>query len=673
MFTLDIFDYFNINNKYQVTGKKNPYKDNTQEAILVNCVINCINKNKKLSFDYILSQFTEHKINSDINSWNYNNYIGRAYFLAQISHCIDLMPHSIQKKKPIFGIYLESGLEDISQNAEYINKLIEDSPTKEGYEHLKNVAKITHFLRKKLNIPTIKQKTNKVEISNLEQWQLSRINLNNHLWANSDITYVQAATRGIFHHLGDEFAFILAAIEYGYCYIVSNDEIGNLIVLQQLFFDNSDNGPLSPNKVYSQKDFDYIYSVPKMGCTLLGNNSMYFNYNDKDISLINNEANKQLDNSYYLNDYFLSKAQRNMQAITFSQMIDKIINCYTQLMNEKEKKAWDYLMNEDLNIYSENEYHYINKYLDNDFGYNQQKCQKIDEQLEIIDNFINMNEDNFLNKATFFYKTISHKEHCDILNPIDMNAHGFFNKDGNSDKLQKINLKHLISYLLKDKQLGINFNTSIHNYVLNNFMKQHSNKKFFRDIIQYWHDLDLPAFIVSDLIDMQNEYRIFMINARPVCATPCFRNTTPFNAWQRGRFDPRLCDGHSAKQTYLEQNTRNRVAEYAKFAKKFGKEMKQLYPDYDNYVLDVCYSKDANNGTGGIIPIEINNISLSGAYQIDMRRLCASIANKPFYLSEQKNLNNYEFLLNIVNKTTTHIDKQFQKLEHTNQTLLDFN
>jgi hypothetical protein len=138
---------------------------------------------------------------------------------------------------------------------------------------------------------------------------------------------------------------------------------------------------------------------------------------------------------------------------------------------------------------------------------------------------------------------------------------------------------------------------------------------------------------------MHNEYRMFIINGRVAATTPCFRNTTPLNAWLNGRFDPRLCDGHNAIDATETPENRIRVAKYARFARQFCNDMAKTHPNTKNYVLDVAWSDQLQD----VVSIEINSITWAGAYQLNMFRLCSAIANKPYRYEDIFNNLNYNF------------------------------
>lgn len=260
----------------------------------------------------------------------------------------------------------------------------------------------------------------------------------------------------------------------------------------------------------------------------------------------------------------------------------------------------------------------------------------------------------------YFYKTIAHKVHCEIINPSSTNSCGFFLKNDGKSAPDALYI-HLIEFL--NSHYGIYQKLVNNKTVLNNYTTGSMKELFFNyalarlsantntgdrydELLNYWRKMEMPALMVSDVIDMQNEYRIFMIDGRPVTASPCYRNSTPFDAWQNGRFDPRLCIGHSARETLYSKETRSRVARYAQFARQFGREIKQAYPDIKNYVLDVAWCEDKQC----VVPIEINSITWSGAYQINMHRLCAAIAKKPFSYKAMDDDNNSLLSFNNIKK-----------------------
>lgn len=173
-------------------------------------------------------------------------------------------------------------------------------------------------------------------------------------------------------------------------------------------------------------------------------------------------------------------------------------------------------------------------------------------------------------------------------------------------------------------------------------------EKYFKKwgtVIDLWSKDDKKGFLFSELISMENEYRMFIINNRVVATTACFRNTVPLNAWQNGRFDTRVVNGHNAENAYID---RKRVAQYAKFAKKYCQEIKEVLPDCKNYVLDVAWCEEKKE----VVPIEINSITWSGAYQLNMHRLCAAIIQKPFQYDHLENfiIKKFENWIKMINE-----------------------
>lgn len=278
-----------------------------------------------------------------------------------------------------------------------------------------------------------------------------------------------------------------------------------------------------------------------------------------------------------------------------------------------------------------------------------------------------LNEDliNEIYKSSqLFYKTCIPFLYCDVVNAIDKNS-GFFLKEGLYAKSNAtyINYAKFLHDLTTNTDLSINNIDSKKNikiedifedYILKTLIERHDAKENYKQILLFNHENNLKSFVVSEVIDMQNEYRIFIINNRAVSGSPCYRDTTPFNAWQKGRFDPRLCIGHNARTLQLNKETRQRVAMYAKFVRNFTRDIKNNYPHIKNYVLDVAWSDTKNE----VVAIEINDITFSGAYQINMNRVCAAVAEKKFNYEDMDKKKDFSFHL-----LKEHANKRNQKRE----------
>lgn len=235
------------------------------------------------------------------------------------------------------------------------------------------------------------------------------------------------------------------------------------------------------------------------------------------------------------------------------------------------------------------------------------------------------------NAASFFYKTTAHKVHCDIINPAQALELGFFNKnDGKKKPVTTVNIYDYVLASLIDKfrvQLGLDsvMTESLDNYISEK-LSASINDKNNKALFNYWKSLDTKEFFVSEIRSMRNEYRIFIVDNKIAAATPCQRNTTPMNAWNNGRMDPRLANGHNAQELEYNQDTRDRVAKYTRFAREFIRRSKAKYPQARNYVLDVAWCEELDC----VIPIEINSLTWSGAYQLNFHRVCAAVAGAPY-------------------------------------------
>jgi hypothetical protein len=730
------------------TEKDNPYKKGTMEFELVSYIISLSGTvlDAKLSTS-LLNYLKKKKVFLSLDPWSLGQLGDKAVWLALNAGCIKFK-HNINIRAKNFAVHMQSGLLDLFHEPAYLNKLTIQSPNSEKLQHLKQVALLSSDLKKKFNLPIMKESSGKIEISNYQAWMLDRseaIPLVNpslpiQTWAKSSPAYVHAQTRGIYHHLGDEMAFICAATQYGNCYIVGNDEFGDLLILGAVSHKAGALLDFHVGQICDPMDFDYIYSVPVTNAMYPSWRNQCFNYSSENHEQCksNNLANSQFSNRYWKNDYFKEQAQRQMDELSVKQLNEKLISSIKKVMSEEDYityqeqfsvnfvknmnifymfSCWklvdfktqlgldtsyedfvEYFTNIKNTIFNLLEQDYNHFYLnDLDYKIGGKKVKKFLEPLfaELmqplceIKKLVLKYENLFQEDFSFFYKTVSHKAHCDIMNPKKVDKSGFFMKDGNVTKTQKLTLSQIFMETIDSKN-SKQINISLRNNTLkenSRFIEKALNKEqniFFNihkealkksianqlpqsenlyDLIDFWDTLDIPTFVVSEIVDMQNEYRIFVINNRPASGSPCFRNTTPFNAWDNGRFDPRLCNGHSAHDFFLTQDSRDRVAMYGRYAKKFTRELKKLYPELNNFVLDVAYSQDANEGKGGIIPIEINSITWSGAYQIDFRRVCSAIAKVPYHFSDMDNLGDFNNLLKEAENKLVDIKNQTQNFD----------
>lgn len=734
--------------KIKETGRKNPYNKNSLEFHLINFVLDLKDKSLnqiKNPAKKVIKYLATKKFIHSLDPWSLYYLDKKAVWLALSSGCIKFekeinsdCENSVKK----FAVFLESGMLDLLHEPEYIEELEKNCPGGDKrITHLKAVSFIASQIKKEFGLPTMKKQGDKIEITNFNHWiydTVDSIPLKSNYekmplqtWYKPSSSFVKANTRGIYHHLGDEMGFITAAMQYGECYVVGNDEFGDLMVLAYIGKKGSTYKSLRMGEICDPMDFDYIYGVPRSNALYPSHRNNIFNYSSEnyDQCKINTAKNSQLSDAFWNNEVFMKYAGRSIECLTVDELSLKMQNIIESVFSsedlikyktffciEKIKKLQLLFLISNPNIknkfnHQKDKYNDLfiemmkvfrvfrkqssatfqkqtrENFLENYTNLILIKCKENKDILEeeniqsddvtqlIVECFLMMKEMYFLaekynkiieEKLSFFYKTVAHKVHCDILNPKKLDDFGFFMKDGDKQHFHMLNLHDLLREILCDVNYSdeisqINVSKSIYNkslsvkkkYVerfIKSFSKDVKNHYYFQliknnfgsrvsgeqfdDLIDYWKSINVKSFVVSNLVDMQNEYRIFVINGRAVAATPCFRNTTPFNAWEGGRFDPRLCNGHSALDVFLTQESRDKVALYAKFIRKFCKELKIKYPDQKSFVIDLAYSKDANDGKGGVVPIEVNSITWSGAYQLDFRRVCAAIAGKIYNKKE---------------------------------------
>jgi hypothetical protein len=708
----------------KLTGKPNPYKDNTFEASLVDFVMSIkdviitdMHKYTELLVQYLV----KNQVKANLDPWCLNEYLKKALWLAQFSDVVYITHSENSNTRLQFGIYLEAAMVNMLKEPHFVAEL-NKLKNLERKNAIHQVLHISNLFYNAFYLPTyqVNHKEKNIVIKNMSEESFQKIDYLPIQTYNFPYSgWVDIETRGYFHHLGDELAFIMAAIYHGDCYILGNDEFGDLQVLN-IIQEKWSATKFRVGDKLTYRDMDYIYGLPRTNAMYPSVKNNIFNYSeDLPNSKLNHQENATFTGSYWKNDVFQKYAKRPIEELTMKELIDRIKNTFQEVVGssnqeiqnvynniiqyqkvikksfvlkqdfklrfadeiklndlehlKKIKKANKKLFNfmsvqiktalmYDLDDVDYDVFSFINDvfvlfssrstalltkpeieaFLD--YGIKQIKSIIPEENIDTLNILNQLNEhlkeltnlfllqnktlnDKIHDNLSFFYKTVGHKIHCEIINPKSNKELGFFLKD-KKDVRHYLDLNSLVSYLFSQQNLHeiSENNDLLSTFIIDNLADTVNNGKSYKTLLKYWYDMDVKAIVLSPVVDMQNEYRMFIINGKVAATSPCFRNSTPFDAWENGRFDARLCHGHSAYETFI---NRDRVAKYAKFARKFTQEMRAKYPDVDAYVLDVAWNDDLKE----VIAIEINTISFSGAYQIDFRRVCSAVAKKPFYYS----------------------------------------
>lgn len=707
----------------KLTGKPNPYKEGTFEASLVDFVIsikdNIISDSRytQLLVDYLI----KHQIKANLDPWCLHDYFKKALWLAKFSDVV----YTVKAEKDDtlqFGIFLEGAMLNMLKEPSFVKQL-EKVKNPERKKALHQVLQIADHFYDVFKLPTyhVDYSKSSITVNNMSEGFFQRIeSLPIQTYNFPYQHWVDVETRGYFHHLGDELAFIIAALNHGDCYILGNDEFGDLQVLN-IVQSTLRYTKFRVGEKITFRDMDYVYGLPRTTAMYPSSKNNIFNYSeDLANSKLNHQDNANFTGAYWKNKVFQKYAKRPLEELTIKELIFKIKQSFNEIIaqsNQEIQKVYSNIGNyyflikealvlkqdliqrlydevkvnevqslkkikkaqsnmekfisiqirEALGVKFQDEYDFKFRFLSDifilfgnrsamllmpteveafiDYGF-KQLCSLLDkdnqETLGLIKQLnlklkqlmgLFLLQNNALNEKlrnhlSFFYKTTAHKVHCEIINPKSNKELGFFLKD-KTDVRHYLDFSSLVSFLFSQENLSnINNNVDIvADFILNNLSNVDSYDDSYKSLLKYWSALDIKAVVMSPIVDMKNEYRMFVINGKVVAGSPCFRNSTPFDAWNNGRFDARLCHGHSAYETFI---NRERVAKYAKFARKFTQEMRQEHPEISAYVLDVAWNDDLNE----VIAIEVNTVSFSGAYQIDFRRVCCAIAKKPFYYNE---------------------------------------
>jgi hypothetical protein len=120
-------------------------------------------------------------------------------------------------------------------------------------------------------------------------------------------------------------------------------------------------------------------------------------------------------------------------------------------------------------------------------------------------------------------------------------------------------------------------------------------------------------FLVQQFINMSHEYRVFVVDGRPVAGAPVLRSDCIHDPWLRGRFRPTVTPDRDAGPAVEDRSC---VAAYARLARRFAHLMRETNPGTKDYVLDL-----ATNAHGDAIVIELNHPGISGLYAVDWHRV----------------------------------------------------
>lgn len=114
-----------------------------------------------------------------------------------------------------------------------------------------------------------------------------------------------------------------------------------------------------------------------------------------------------------------------------------------------------------------------------------------------------------------------------------------------------------------------------------------------------------PYLVVQDVIRPAYEYRMFMVDGKPVTGAGCIEEFTPLDNWET--FDPKMA--RIRNQSGVE-SCQNLLDDYLEFARNFGAKFAAENGDKLVYSLDLCVDLE----TGKIVPIEINPPANLGRY-----------------------------------------------------------
>lgn len=599
--------------KITLLSKNNPFKKGSLQYYLVSYVIqhcstihkhyNDVNNKKLLDF------LSTKKEAFYIDSWNGGRLFDVAINLSLLHNIIKI---GKIYNTPSFGFFAEDGLFDVLKEPKFINHLSKGAHISENMKLLWLSLYMNQKIKKDNSVPGIQfnhsnfsytEQGFNISIAKVPYNKIFESTLEIPLAAFSDSwhsnDWISLNSRGLFHHIGDHVGFYYGASSVGHCYFLGRNQYNHLVTLSSPKSSSVENVDpyIDYYKLFSHvhpSDFVYVYGVPK-GNPYLFDNPLIINSEEEDCQM-NSTKNVLAAEHFWDNSVFIKNSQRKMFVGDLEDKFKDILQSLEDILTPEQFAIAQRL--------GQNQPIYKNELIQHQLTNN--TCP---EDLK----------SKILKKSSFFMKSLAHKTVCELINPIEDLELGFFMKhNGAAPSVKRMFIFGMLSNLFKGKQQKI---TKPLNKLKDAFIQNYLKSDL--DYVQLWSGENKKGYLFSEIVTMRNEYRMFIINNRVVSTSACFRNTVPLNAWQNGRFDPRLVNGHNDQTTHM---NRDRVAKYAKFARKFCQEMKQENPDCQNYVLDVAWCDEKQT----VVPIEINSISWSGAYQINMHRICASTLKQSF-------------------------------------------
>lgn len=620
---------YNGGSNVVLLSNENPFKKGTLQYVLVEFIIK---KHASLgSFSnghynkLLLNFLSERKETFHIDSWNGNHLFEAALSLCIVNNIVKINRKFFNRK--LFGLFAEDGLFDILSLPQFTNHFKSHKNKDLNPESLKLLwlsLYMNQAIKIKHKVPNISFNHNNfsytenkysLNLSNLPYNKIFSANLQIPLAAFSDCwhseDWIGLNSRGLFHHIGDHVGFYYGANSVGSCFFVGKNQTNHLVTLSA----NESCRNLAQFTDLHPTDFVYVYGVPK-GNPDIFSNPIVISSEEQDCQQ-NDTKNVIQAEHFWHNPVFMKNTKRKMFAGSLEDKFIDIFNNIQQYLSPEQNAIIAQIIENKTIKLSDLRTH---KLWSGDFS----------------DELTN----NIINESRFFMKSLAHKTVCELINPVENLELGFFMKHaGSQPVVKRMFVFDLLLSSLAHKQRTIKKPLSV--------LKEAFIKKFLKEDLEFvkvWSGEGKIGYLFSEIVTMRNEYRMFIINNRVVATSPCFRNTVPLNAWQNGRFDPRLVNGHNDQQTHI---NRERVAKYAKFARNFCREMKQENPDCRNYVLDVAWCDEKQS----VVPIEINSITWSGAYQINMHRVCAATINEKF---------NYDNLYTYFSDKFYHWDKMIE-------------
>lgn len=206
---------------------------------------------------------------------------------------------------------------------------------------------------------------------------------------------------------------------------------------------------------------------------------------------------------------------------------------------------------------------------------------------------------------------------------INPNVRMLMHRKTKLSSIYEDDIKHAFASLIRDGVSSFFIKLMNQAKLLPNLKISGTNLDELEQQVQEWGgwafvhaDDDPNALLIQENVDIQYEYRMFMVGDQPVCGAANIGLKTPIDNMHT-RFDPQM-QKHRDDTTVKNVELRPELAErYREFATRAGRMF--AHCGYGAYTLDLCLIN------GEVSIVELNGLMNSGLFALNMNDLTSAL------------------------------------------------